>query len=99
MRRVAAAIGSDAGSNTPAAAAIGEEYGSTTTAVARVVRARRVYLGLATKVNCPGPASAMPAAEVTSASGSPWRVAPRWAARSASFMGRIVERQLPVVSF
>src|ERR1017187_3297013 len=83
MRRVAAAIGSNAG--------------STRTAVACVVRASGVYLGLATKVSWPGPATSRPAAEVISASGSPWRVAPRCAARVESFMGRIVE-ELSVVS-
>jgi hypothetical protein len=55
----------------------GPKEGSTRTAVACVVRARGVYLGLATKVSWPGPATSRPAAEVTSASGSPCRVAPR----------------------
>src|ERR1019366_5322389 len=72
------------------AAVICWKEGSTSTAVARVVRASGVYFGFATNASCPGQASSRPAAEVTSASGSPCKVAPRRAARSASFMGEIV---------
>ena len=59
----------------------------------------RGVFGVGDEGELAGPASSRPAAEVISASGSPWRVAPRCAARVESFMGRIVEEQLSVVSY
>src|SRR5580698_905100 len=61
---------------------------ATITAAALVVRAAAAYLGLATKVICPGPASSMPATPVISVSGEPFSSrAPRVEAIFASFMG------------
>src|ERR1700677_1794698 len=72
------------------AAAIGSKFSVTRTAPALVGRANGVYFGLATKVSCPGPAFSIPSTPVISCSWSPWHVAPRRRASSASFMEGIV---------
>src|ERR1035441_1628820 len=60
---------------------------ATITAAAAVVLAAAAYLGLATKVICPAPASSIPATPVISASGSAFSsVAPIADAISASFI-------------
>src|SRR5664279_2922788 len=60
---------------------------ATITAEAAVVLAAAAYLGLATKVICPWPASSIPATPVISASGFPFSsVAPSADAISASFI-------------
>src|SRR5208337_4233238 len=79
------------------------KFSATMTADAFVVFAAALYLGLDTKVSCPGPACSMPATPVISVSGEAFsRRAFRAVAMSASFMAvsrRIVaevgRRQLP----
>src|SRR5580698_10829234 len=71
---------------------MGSKSSVTRTAPAFVVRAKGVYFGLATKVSWPGPAFSMPSTPVISCSGSPWQVAPRTRASSASFMKGIVPK-------
>src|ERR1700761_9271169 len=69
---------------------MGSKSSVTRTAPALVVRAYGVYFGLATKVSWPGPAFSIPSTPVISPSGSPWQVASRTRASSASFMKGIV---------
>src|ERR1700744_2711734 len=67
--------------------------GASRVAVAWVVRASEAYLGLATKVRWPEVAVSRPETPVMRAVGSPWRVALRCLASSASVrdgMGWIV---------
>src|ERR1019366_2913762 len=67
--------------------AIAGKSSATITAAAAVVLAAAAYLGLATKVICPGPASSIPVTPVISASGSAFSsVAPSAEAISASFI-------------
>src|ERR1035438_784389 len=68
-------------------AEIAGKSSATITAAAAVVLAAAAYLGLATKVICPGPASSIPATPVISASGSAFSsVGPSADAISARFI-------------
>src|ERR1700722_10873080 len=69
---------------------MGSKSSVTRTAPAWVVRANGVYFGLATKVSWPGPVFSIPSTPVISFYWSPWHVAPRMRASSASFMEGIV---------
>src|ERR1700685_2376814 len=69
------------------AAGMAGKSSATITAAALVVRAAAAYLGLATKLICPGPASSMPATPVISVSGEPFSSrAPKVEAICPSFM-------------
>src|SRR5579863_3354128 len=76
------------------AAAISWNSGSTMMAAARVVRARDVYRGFATKVISEAPASSIPATPEISMVGSPRNSAPRRLANSPNFIDLIVAERL-----